>query len=183
MPYWLFDCKADFDYHATGENHLIWSDGDYDYTQTDLFHIHRAGTMDFENIPLDASENMEDALMDALEPFDFTKVEPFDMRYLSGYLAEKYTYEEGRRYDVVHSVQCNTNYKSDHQAYLLLPVWMLVSNFKGKKYLFAMNGQTGKIVGELPCDTGRSVTWFLLIFVIVFVVAFLLVWLIGGVMA
>lgn len=46
-----------------------------------------------------------------------------------------------------------------------------------------MNGQTGKIVGELPCDTGRSVTWFLLIFVIVFVVAFLLVWLIGGVMA
>lgn len=205
VPYWLFDCKADFDYHATGENHLIWSDGDYDYTKTDLFHIHRAGTMDFENIPLDASENMEDALMDALEPFDFTKVEPFDMRYLSGYLAEKYTYEpkdlfermkdrvsrgienraseEGRRYDVVHSVQCNTNYKSDHQAYLLLPVWMLVSNFKGKKYLFAMNGQTGKIVGELPCDTGRSVTWFLLIFVIVFVVAFLLVCLIGGVMA
>ena len=92
--------------------------------------------------------------MDALEPFDFTKVEPFDMRYLSGYLAEKYTYEpkdlfermkdrvsrgienraseEGRRYDVVHSVQCNTNYKSDHQAYLLLPVWMLVSNFKAR---------------------------------------------------
>ena len=62
-----------------------------------------------------------------------------------------------------HSVQCNTNYKSDHQAYLLLPVWMLISNFKGKKYLFAMNGQTGKIVGELPCDTGRSVKWFLLI--------------------
>lgn len=204
VPFWLFDCKADFDYHATGEIHTVWSDGDYQYTKTDLYHIHRAGSMDFENIPLDASEHMEDRLMDALEPFDFSKVQPFDMRYLSGYLAEVYTYEpkdlyqrmteritpgvrrqiegKNRPYHLVHSVRCDTAFQSEHQAYLLLPVWMLVSEFQGQRYLFAMNGQTGKVVGELPCDTGKSVKWFLLIFVIVLIVIGCTAAVLGGVL-
>lgn len=197
VPYWLFDCKADFDYHATGEDVMTWSDGDYRYTKTDTYHLHRNGMMEFENIPLDASANMEDNLMDALEPFSFDAVQPFDLRYLSGYLAEKYTYEpkelftrmqervsegienraqaEGRQYDHVHSVQCNTAFQSDKQQYLLLPVWMLISSFKGKKYLFAMNGQTGKIVGELPCDKGKMVQWFFIIFLIVLAVLEILI--------
>ena len=197
VPYWLFDCKADFDYHATGEDVMTWSDGDYHYTKTDTYHLHRNGMMEFENIPLDASANMEDNLMDALEPFSFDAIQPFDLRYLSGYLAEKYTYEpkelftrmqervsegienrakaEGRQYDHVHSVQCNTAFQSDKQQYLLLPVWMLISSFKGKKYLFAMNGQTGKIVGELPCDKGKMVQWFFIIFLIVLAVLEILI--------
>ena len=87
VPFWLFDCKADFDYHATGENVITWSDTRFIYTKTDLYHIHRAGTMEFENIPLDASEKMQDDLMDALEPFHLEKKKPFDMSYLSGFLA------------------------------------------------------------------------------------------------
>lgn len=203
VPYWLFDCKADFDYRAIGENHQYWSDSNYRYIKTDRYQIHRAGEMYFENIPLDASENMPDDLMDALEPFDFSKIEPFDLRYLTGYLAEKYTYEpkdlftrmqnriahgienraeqEGPRYDSMQGIQCHTNYQSNEQAYLLLPVWMLVSEFQGKKYLFAMNGQTGKIVGELPCDKGRSVSWFLIIFITTLIITELLAFLIGGV--
>lgn len=64
--------------------------------------------------------------------------------------------------------------------YMLLPVWMLVSRYKDKDYLFAMNGQTGKIVGELPCSTGQSVKWFLIIFCITFLISGLLAYLIGG---
>ena len=33
-----------------------------------------------------------------------------------------------------------------------MPVWMLHTTWNGKDYLFAMNGQTGKMVGDLPCD-------------------------------
>lgn len=202
VPYWLFDCHADFDYHATGEIHTVWSDGNFNYTKTDLYHIHRAGKMDFENIPLDASENMQDDLMDALEPFDFSKAKVFDMRYLSGYLAEKYTYEPkdlyermtnrispgverkaaegGRAYQMVHSVQCHTKFTSEKQDYLLLPVWMLVSQYKDKKYLFAMNGQTGKIVGQLPVDSGKTIKWFFIIFVISLIITEIIAFVVGG---
>jgi hypothetical protein len=31
-------------------------------------------------------------------------------------------------------------------------VWLLTTEWNGKKYTFAMNGQTGKFVGDLPVD-------------------------------
>lgn len=198
VPFWVFDCTADFDYHATGENTRTWSDANFIYTKHDLFHIHRAGEMAFENIPLDASEKMQDDMMDALEPFYFADKRPFDMSYLSGFLAEKYSYApkelysrmtariasgvenkagEGLHYEQVYGVRCHTDFHSDHQEYILLPVWMLMSKYHGEDYLFAMNGQTGKIVGRLPSSGKRMAVQFL----VTFAIAFLIVFLIGGV--
>ena len=37
----------------------------------------------------------------------------------------------------------------------MLPVWMMYTEYKGKKYIFGMNGQTGKIMGEIPKDPMR----------------------------
>ena len=39
--------------------------------------------------------------------------------------------------------------------YALLPVWLLSTKWKGKDFLFAMNGQTGKMAGDLPVDRGK----------------------------
>lgn len=36
--------------------------------------------------------------------------------------------------------------------YAMLPVWMLNTKYNDKLYNFAMNGQSGKLVGELPTD-------------------------------
>ena len=44
--------------------------------------------------------------------------------------------------------------------YVLLPVWMLNTKYNGKLYTFAMNGQTGKIVGTLPICKKRTAVWF-----------------------
>ncbi len=202
VPFWLFDCNADFDYHATGENVTTWSDLNFIYTKTDLYHIHRAGRMEFENIPLDASEKMDDKMMDALEPFDLSKKKPFDMGYLSGFLAEKYTYQpkdlydrmtsrispgverqagEGKGgYQRIYGVRCHTDFSSDQQTYVLLPVWMLISKYNGKDYLFAMNGQTGKIVGELPISSSQARKWFFILFFITFLIVTLIGCVIGG---
>ena len=40
--------------------------------------------------------------------------------------------------------------------YALLPVWLLTTKWNGTNYLFAMNGQTGKLVGNLPVDKGKK---------------------------
>lgn len=42
--------------------------------------------------------------------------------------------------------------------YALYPVWLLNTTWKGKKYLFAMNGQTGKFVGDRRWITGCTLS-------------------------
>ena len=44
--------------------------------------------------------------------------------------------------------------------YALMPVWLLSTKWNGKSFLFAMNGQTGKLIGDLPVDKGRVAAWF-----------------------
>ena len=36
-----------------------------------------------------------------------------------------------------------------------MPVYMLNTKWNGNDYLFAMNGQTGKFIGNLPVDKGK----------------------------
>ena len=55
--------------------------------------------------------------------------------------------------------------------YALLPVWMLHYRYKEKDYTFTMNGQTGKIIGNLPTSGKRAALWFTGIFAGVFVIA------------
>ena len=43
--------------------------------------------------------------------------------------------------------------------YALYPVWLLNTTWKGEKYTFAMNGQTGKLVGDLPTDKSAFRKW------------------------
>lgn len=45
--------------------------------------------------------------------------------------------------------------------YALYPVWLLTSTYKGQKYTFAMNGQTGKFVGDLPIDKKKAFLAFI----------------------
>ena len=55
-------------------------------------------------------------------------------------------------------------------SYALLPVWMLHTKWQDKDYYFAMNGQTGKLVGDLPTSKGRFWAWFSGIWAAVFAV-------------
>ena len=57
-------------------------------------------------------------------------------------------------YNVVTEKFSNINIKDGKYWYALYPVWILNTTWKGKKYVFAMNGQTGKLVGDLPVDKG-----------------------------
>jgi hypothetical protein len=125
---------------------------------------------------------MPDTHMDAVEPFDYSDLKPFSTAYLPGYLADKYdvSREDSRPrietraktsmedelaktvigYERVFSTSGNVNIINSNCQYALLPVWMLSTKWNGKNYLFAMNGQTGKLIGDLPIDKGKYFKWF-----------------------
>lgn len=182
VPFWLFDAEAEAycNYHATRSS--SYREGDYRVTVTKHYQVHRAGTMQFSHVPADASTKMPDDYMDSIEPFDYQGLKPFSTAYLPGYLADKYdvTAQEsaGRankrcqasaievmRRDVVGYETVSTENASVHLRrgkvhYALMPVWTLRTRWEGKDYLFMMNGQTGKMVGDLPMSKAKSLAIF-----------------------
>ena len=182
VPFWLYDCDAEFNgsYNATRIHR--WSDSRYNYTKTDHFLLQRGANAAFSGIPMDGSSKMEDAFMESIEPYDYTTLEEFSTEYLTGYFADKYDVpsEQGEdriRQRVTQSIHnevqtsllgyataipTSSQLTIDHSKarYVLLPVWMLNTKYNGKIYTFAMNGQTGKMTGSFPACPKRSAAWF-----------------------
>ena len=160
-----------------GANTRSWSEGDYDITETTYFNVMREGSLGFEMIPVDASTKMPDAHMDAVEPFDYSELKPFSTAYLPGFFADKYDVSQEasmariseraensiksemrntvKGYSMVMTENENFRFNNKGVKYALLPVWMLSTKWNGKNFLFAMNGQTGKLIGDLPVDKGK----------------------------
>ena len=182
VPFWMYDGKASgsVQFHATTVHK--YTSGDYEITETSHYDVRRAGSIAFEKIPVDASSKMPDDYMDSIEPYDYTELKPFSTAYLPGFLADKYdvSVEDSRdRADrrcagslvnaleetVTGYASCNETGRSIQLKrgkvhYALLPVWILNTRWEGKDFLFAMNGQTGKLVGNLPVSTKRVIGLF-----------------------
>ena len=181
VPVWLFDADADADIHYRASRTRSWSDSEYRYTETTYFSVYRCGGIGFENVPVDGSTKMEDALMESIEPYDITGAVPFKSAYLPGYLADKYdvdaqasiaranerikrSTEEAFRatvhgYTSVTTVDSAVNLQNGKARYALYPVWILNTDWNGQKFTFGINGQTGKVAGDLPMDKGKFWTW------------------------
>lgn len=177
VPFWLFDGGAEGAASYRASNTNVFVSGDYEITETRHYHVVRAGSLAFEKIPVDASSKMPDDHMDSIEPFDYAQLRPFSTAYLPGYLADKYdvtiddsrdradtrcreTLAQALRDTVTGYGACVTErediaLRRGKVHYALLPVWMLSTKWRGQDFLFAMNGQTGKLVGDLPTDRGR----------------------------
>lgn len=182
VPFWLYDCDSGFDarYSATRVHH--WSDANYRYTRTEHFLLLRSADARFSHIPMDGSSKMDDTIMESIEPFDFGELIDFDTAYLTGFLADKYDVEVQVGHDRVRQrvsqsmddlvaptmigyasvIPTSKNVHVDHGCakYVLLPVWMLHTKYRDKTYVFAMNGQTGKMTGTFPICPKRSWAWF-----------------------
>ena len=182
VPFWLYDGTVDADIaYRTSRSHSF-TRGNVRITNTDHFYVRRAGTVEFDRIPADASTKMPDEYMDAIEPFDYSELKPFSLSYLPGYMADKYdvtadicaqraddrarqSAREFLQSSVIGYTTCipyaeNIRVKRGNAQYALLPVWLLTTRWQNKTFLFAMNGQTGKMVSNLPVSMGKFFAWF-----------------------
>ena len=181
VPFWLFSGDAEADITYKGQKVRAWSDSAFNYTETSVFGIHRNGVIAFDSLPVDGSSKMADDLMESLEPFDVSQAVPFQTAYLAGYLADKYDVaaedcieranarvRKSTEEAFISTVEGYTGLQAESTSirvtkgtrkYALYPVWLLNTSWNGQKYLFAMNGQTGKLVGDLPMDKGGFWKW------------------------
>lgn len=146
----------------------------------------------FENIMIEASRQLTQKEMNSILPYDPMLVEGYNAEYVSGFSSEKYNEtidqsfgkakgEMGEiikrailsryHYDVVGSLDVNTNYDAILFNYLLVPMWVFGFKFKDKLYKFLVNGLTGKSTGQYPKSVGKILSIvFLIIGVIVGIV-------------
>ena len=66
-----------------------------------------------------------------------------------------------RGYDTVIAESSAVQLQNGVAKYALYPVWLLNTSWNGRKYTFAMNGQTGRLVGDLPLDKSAYTRWLL----------------------
>lgn len=200
VPFWLFDADTEARIRYKATKVRAWSDGEYDYSETKHYSVIREGSVGFERVPVDGSSKMADDLMESIEPYDFSEAVDFQTAYLAGYLADRYdvTAEQSIEranerikrsteevfadtvqgmYSTVTAENISLNLKNGKAKYALYPVWLLTTKWRDKTYLFAMNGQTGKFVGDLPVDNGKYFKYLASMTGIFGVISYLLVWL------
>lgn len=182
VPFWLYeaDVDANISYEATRVR--TWSDDDYDYTETSYYDVQRGGDIGYADVPVDASSSMPDDYMDGIEPFDYSEMKDFDPAFFAGFIADKYdvdanaafpraekriknsTEDAFRKtvtgYDTVSVRNSSINMKNRKSKYSMFPVWLLNTTYGGKKYLYAVNGQTGRVSGTLPVDKKKIALMF-----------------------
>jgi len=200
VPVWLFDADAHAQIRYKGTKTRTWSDSRYNYTEVSHYLIRRSGSIGFERVPVDGSSKMNDTLMESIEPYRFSDAVDFQTAYLAGYLADKYDVDAETSieranarikkstedafaktvngYDSVVPENTSVQLENGHAKYALYPVWLLNTDWKGKKYTFAMNGQTGKLVGDLPLDKAAARRMHLGLTALISAAAFALSWLI-----
>ena len=201
IPFWAYDVETNgsINFHCTDVR--SWSDNNYHYTETTTYNCEVSEHLEFNKVLADGSSRFPDDLMDSLEPFDYNDLIEYNHAYLSGFLAEKYDIDENVSFGRAKQRSMNTSIEMAKEAtrhetkvvtgnnlditnkkcyYIMLPVWMVTVKYNNKDYIFAMNGDTGKIVGNIPVGFKEFVFWLIIVFLITFGICSLIV--LGGVL-
>ena len=205
VPFWLYELEVNGSVKAVGTRVSSWTSGDRHYTKTDFYDLEREGNMVYKRVPVDGSLKLDNDLMNSLEPFYFHYLEDYNHAYLSGYYAEKYdvTKEDAAQDAETRAIEstkkamlndmgnyASKTYKSDtlvsnivKTEYVLLPIWMVNVKYNNEYYMFAMNGQTGEFIGNIPLDKKKVIIYIFMIFAFTFMLIMLVsyfIFLFGG---
>jgi DNA-directed RNA polymerase subunit RPC12/RpoP len=182
VPFWLYDLNGRGEAEATCTRVRTYTMGEWIYTETKFYHVYRKVDLNYSRIPCDASKKMDDGMMDKLEPYQYGNLKDFNMPYLAGYISEKYDFNDEQMlprikervgayvdnyirstisgYTTVNFHRKDINIRKRQADYTLMPVWMVCYDYRQSEHIFAMNGQTGKIVGRPPLSKAKIAAWF-----------------------
>lgn len=193
VPFWLYDYQADFNFSGEGTKVRRWRSGNKEYTETSYYHVERELDIDFDKIPVDASNAMDDSVMDLMEPYDYKVLEDFQEKYMSGFLGEVFNEPSGKLeprakekakrdadallnetlsgYSSMRTHHRNLHLDKNGLYYALFPVWVYTYNYRNEKYPFYINGQTGKVIGKTPMSMQKLAGYAATVFGFTFLMA------------
>lgn len=141
-------------------------------------------------IPGDASRRLNDNISSRLEPYDIDRAMAFTPEYLAGFYTDRYDVsarevavvakkksDKALHDEMIHEVGKNlrvtdeqTEIKLEDVEYALFPAWFMTFRYQGIIYTVAVNGQTGKVVGNVPSNrfkVGASIAILMTLMVLI----------------
>lgn len=191
FPYWLMNWSGQARMQAKATKVRVWRRGDTEYTETRYYDLYREGNLEFPGISRNALKKANKKLVEGVQPYNMEEAKQFSMGYLSGFQAEKRDmeqeeFQQGIQEDVkdyaekmlrgtvdgyttVNTVNSQIRTSKEDWEYALVPAWVVTYRGNdGKTYYYAINGQTGKVCGELPLEKKKLALVSGIIFLIVF---------------
>jgi len=184
LPFWTY--AADTSSQYTGERGVHYWETEY-FTVTDSNGNQRQESRQvmrtawsparghvarrFDDVLVPATKSVNEARLNALEPWDLPALCAYDPEYLAGFKAQRYQVElpagfekakilmehqiaqdvrgdiggDEQRIDHVDTATSNETFR-----HLLLPVWIGAYRFQGKVFQVVVNARTGEVQGERP---------------------------------
>ncbi len=199
VPFWTFDAYAQANYQGQGGRTRTRTtrDGKTE-TYTDWFPTSGSVQRSFDDILVCASQNQTGSNIRRVLPYNtISDINPYASEYLSGYVAERYSIDgrqcfvEARQemesqlrsdahtdilckgYDSANVTSLQTFYQNVTYKSVLLPLYTAQYGYREKQYSYAVNGQTGKVVGGYP-KSAIKITLFVLFILAILIGLFFL---------
>lgn len=188
MPYWAFYMTQQGPFTLRGSK--TKRRGDYIYT--DYYALQGEIDAYYKGLSYDASSSFDDNISEQIAPFDVKGMKAFTPAYLSGFYAdaadvEAEVYKRAAEATAFHnsaSKICNAfpgvaittppsvddiHTVTERVDSTMFPVWFM-SYRNGDRVAYAIvNGQTGKVVTDLPIDTKKYTIGSLLLAIPIFI--------------
>ena len=189
MPYWAFYITQKNDFSLNGSR----SHRRGDYIITDHFQL--KGDIDayYKGLSYDASSSFDDNISEKIAPYDVKGMKAFTPAYLSGFYADTadVSSEEYRMQAEDLATENSVKHiyrapefagigikgslgsgalgtKTENVDSTMFPVWFLSYRNGGRVAYATVNGQTGKVVTDLPIDTRKYTLCSLLLAIPIF---------------
>lgn len=196
IPFFICDMDSTGIIESDCEKVSNWKSSGYKYTKIDKYKVIRGGNISFKNIPVYGSKKIENNVINSIQPYDYNEMKKIDYSYVSGFLKEKHEFNEEQTINEATNIVKNLfidemkkdikgynkkiikensiNLYNTKSSYVLLPLWFLNIKYRNKIYTLAMNGQTGKVTGNIPIDIKKIIFIWFLLFIIILILLFII---------
>jgi len=125
----------------------------------------------FRDLEVTATKRLPIGLLESLSPWNTERLIPFDLKYLLGFVSREYTVSlqkgfiraKSKMESIIDSTirrdiggdqqkidYKDTIYSDEEYKNVLFPVYTADFKWKGEDYIYLINGQSGKVIGERP---------------------------------
>ena len=85
VPFWMYDYLTKIDYQGKATKVKVYHSGDYEITETSHYQVTRKLDIQYDKVPVDASKEKADDIMDLMEPYEYRALQNFEENICQGF--------------------------------------------------------------------------------------------------